>query len=106
MTPGKITAQAGHAYLGAFARSDRELQEQYHGGFPESPGTKVCLAAQDDAELLALRDECQARNLPHCLVIDSGCQNFFAGAPTITALGVGPVTKQQAKPILGRFKLL
>jgi peptidyl-tRNA hydrolase len=39
-------------------------------------------------------------------VVDSGCPDFFGGEPTVTALGIGPATKEQVQHITGRFCLL
>ena len=41
MSPGKIVAQAGHAYLGAFLRcKDAAVIAAYHKDFPNSPAPK------------------------------------------------------------------
>lgn len=106
MDAGKIASQAGHAYLGAFINAEKSLQADYHSEFPNSPGTKVCLAAKNLAMLLRAKDEADAAGIPAYLVTDSGCANFFNGEPTITALGLGPATKDQIKQITRRFQLM
>ena len=70
----------------------------------EEPGTKVCLQA-DLARLLVAKEKCEFFGIPHFLVVDSGCQNFYDGAPTITALGIGPSYSQQVKSVVGKFRL-
>lgn len=106
MTEGKKISQAGHAYLGAFLQAIPDIQKEYHSEFPEHPGTKVCLACKNLAYLLRAEKEAEAAGIPVYLVTDSGCENFFGGKPTITALGIGPATKAQIKHITKRFQLM
>jgi peptidyl-tRNA hydrolase len=108
MSPGKTVAQAGHAYVGctlACQQQDPSLLSSYHADFPASPGTKVCLGCPSLEKMLWARDVAAALGIPHYLVTDSGDKNFFAGEPTVTALGLGPATKQQIM-FLKKFKLL
>ena len=106
MSPGKITSQSGHAYLGSFIQSSKETQEAYHKNFPESPGTKICLQADNLGQLILAESEAKKLGIPYFRVIDSGCKNFFGGKPIVTALGLGPSTKDQIKSITGRFRLM
>ena len=106
MGSGKISSQAGHAYLGAFINSSPEIQKAYHAEFPVSPGTKVCLQVDNLDQLLIAEEKAKEAGLSFFRVVDSGCQNFFNGEPTITALGIGPATKDQVKHITRRFKLM
>ena len=107
MSPGKIASQAGHAFLGAFLRcKDGFVLARYHKDFPQSPGTKVCLSARTLDQLLRTEQAAQAAGLPIFRVLDSGCENFFGGQPVITALGIGPATKEQIQGITRKLKLL
>jgi peptidyl-tRNA hydrolase, PTH2 family len=107
MGPGKIASQAGHAYLGAFLRcEDPAIQAEYHKEFPQSPGTKVCLKARSLDQLLRAEQAALEAGLPVFRVVDSGCPNFFNGEPTITALGIGPATRDQVHHITKKFQLL
>ncbi len=107
MAPGKLTSQAGHAFLGAFVQcKDSELRAEYHKGFPHSPGTKVCLRARNLDQLLGAEFAALAAGLSVFRVIDSGCENFFGGQPVITALGIGPATKEKIQHITKKFQLL
>lgn len=106
MEAGKIASQSGHAYLGAFIHAEKDLQAEYHSEFPISPGTKVCLSCKNLSQLLRAKEEAEAVGIPVYLVTDSGCANFFNGEPTITALGIGPATKEQVKHITKRFQLM
>jgi len=107
MSPGKLASQAGHAFLGAFLLcQDHAALARYHQNFPQSPGTKVCLAARSLAELLEAELTARTAGLSIFRVVDSGCENFFAGQPIVTALGIGPATKPQVRPITRKLKLL
>lgn len=106
MAPGKIASQAGHAFLGAFSHADPITQMEYHKEMPLSPGTKVTLKCKNIVQLLRAEYAAQEAGLPVFKVIDSGCPNFFGGKPIVTALGIGPVTKEQAKHITKKFELL
>lgn len=106
MDTGKIASQAGHAYLGAFINSSPETQKAYHSEFPVSPGTKVCLRVDNLDQLLIAEEKAKEAGLSFFRVVDSGCQNFFNGEPTITALGIGPAKKREIYHITKKFKLL
>lgn len=106
MLPGKIASQAGHAYLGAFINSSPEIQKVYHAEFPDSPGTKVCLQVKNLDQLLIAEQKAIEAGLSVFRVVDSGCENFFNGEPTITALGIGPCFKKEIKHITQKLKLL
>ena len=107
MSPGKIASQAGHAFLGAFLLCrDVRILGDYHKEFPQSPGTKVCLAVRNLAELLRVEEAALLACISTFRVVDSGCENFFGGRPTITALGLGPATKTQIHRIIKKLQLL
>jgi peptidyl-tRNA hydrolase len=101
-----MCSQSSHAALGAFVNSSPEIQKAYHAEFPTSPGTKVCLQIDNLDQLLIAEEKAKEAGLSFFRVVDSGCQNFFNGEPTITALGIGPATKSQIKHITKRFKLI
>lgn len=105
MSPGKQASQAGHAYLGAALQADPAVLAEYHKDFPQSPGTKVCLSGSLES-IIRARDKARDLGIPHFLVVDSGCADFFNGEPTITALGLGPIRRAQADHITRKFKLV
>jgi peptidyl-tRNA hydrolase, PTH2 family len=106
MTPGKIASQAGHAFVGAAVNSDSDILSEYHKEMPNSPGTKVCLKVPNLPQLYRVENLCKEAGIPTFVVVDSGCANFFNGKPIVTALGIGPVTKQQLQGITNEYKLL
>lgn len=103
MSTGKIASQLGHAYVGAFQASHGTPEHDAYALL--KPGTKVALQGSL-ADLGRIHAKLQQHGIPHFLVIDSGCPDFFDGQPTITALGFGPATKAQVNNIARRLKLL
>jgi peptidyl-tRNA hydrolase len=106
MEPGKIASQVGHAFVGAFLQANPEVQAEYHKEFPEHPGTKICLKADNLGQILLAENAAKMAGLSVFKVVDSGCKNFHNGNPIVTALGLGPATKAQIKHITKKFQLL
>ena len=105
MTPGKLASQAGHAFtdvLWECLRTDPALAAAYQDG---PGGSKVVLSARNLHQLERAARECAAAGLTHVLFEDSGhvCLPHFDGSPVVTALGIGPCTRAQARHILKRF---
>lgn len=101
MTTGKIASQASHAALNSFLAASVEVQEEYQGS--GGIGTKVCLEANIGKMVEAYNLATQA-GLPCALITDSGSGSGFS-EPTVTAVGIGPVTKAQV-PFLKKFQLM
>lgn len=105
MSPGKMAAQAGHAFLGAMeaargsADADRYLAD--------SPGTKVVLGVENEELLLLVEHLARTKGIPTFIVVDSGhiWPPDFDGSEIVTALGIGPVTKDDAQVITNRLRL-
>lgn len=108
MDVGKLVSQAGHAYVGAFLNPKNlpETIAEYHRDYPASPGTKICLSCKNLPAILRAEAEAIEAGIPTFKVVDSGCENFFGGRPIVTALSIGPATKDQIKHITKRFQLL
>lgn len=108
MPPGKLASQAGHAFLDSFLdclHQNPERAAMYRG---DAHGTKVALHAKTlDHLLRAHRLACEA-GLPCALITDSGhvLPPHFTGEPIITALGIGPALREEARRITGRFALV
>jgi len=108
MDAGKIASQAGHAYVGAaFAAQDLtpSILAEYHKDLPISPGTKVCLRLKSPEALFRAEAAAKDAGIPVFRVVDSGCPDFFDGLPIVTALGIGPATREQV-PFLKKHQLL
>lgn len=106
MTTGKLASQACHAskncLLKAYAQ-DRNLALTYQG--KDFIGTQIILKAKNENAILRAYEEALAQGLITNLVIDSGhvMLPHFDGNPIITAVGIGPCTKEQAHNITKRF---
>lgn len=102
MTPGKLAAQAGHAYLNAYLQNP--IPEYQSDGL----GTKVCLSVPDEYALLRLKQKLEKHKIPTSLITDSGhvMPPHFDGSPVITALGFGPATKDEVYYLTRKLKLL
>lgn len=103
MPCGKLVAQAGHCYLQAFLRSPPESQAAYQA---DGVGTKVVLMVSDLSTLIRVEQDCH--KLPHELIVDSGhlLPPHFTGAPIVTGLGLGPVTRAQLPRSVKRLPIL
>lgn len=101
MPPGKMAAQAGHAFVEALAASDAKLSQEYRA---DSVGTKIVLEA-DIEDLIKTQFRCEARGIPCVLIEDSGhiLPPYFDGSPVVTALEVG--LSPDAPKLLSQFKL-
>lgn len=107
MPPGKLSAQCGHAYTNALEIAearDPGVTGRYKG---TGNGTKICMYAKNLGQLLRAYREAQAANIPCSLIIDRGhvLKPHFDGSPLITALGIGPVYKDEVEHITKRYTL-
>lgn len=95
---------AGHAFLDSFCKSPPEVQQAYR----ESGGTKIVLAAKNDSILRALFAAAEDRGIPCATIVDEGHTHFpdFDGSPTLAALGIGPASREQLRPLLKRLSLM
>ena len=108
MNSGKLAAQAGHAYTNTLLASllenpNKTLQYESVGDI----GTKICLQAKNLDHLLFIKKQADAQGICNQLITDPGhiFGEHFDGSPIVTALGIGPVTKSQAK-FLRKLKLV
>lgn len=94
MTVGKACSQASHAALYSYLQADQGRRAVFD---KDGIGIKVCLRAPNEAALLEWRDWAEHLDLPHFLVNDTGSNTHFKGEPTISALGIGPLTPDEAR---------
>jgi peptidyl-tRNA hydrolase len=107
MPPGKLAAQAGHAYTDAlWACLDRDPDQALAYRTRGIGGSKVTIKAKNLGQLERAARECEAANIPHAVVVDAEhvLLPHFTGAPIVTALGIGPVTRDQCRHITKRFQ--
>ena len=105
MPIGKAIAQASHAFLDCYMKAlliRPEIAKLY---LEKSHGTKVTLKAKSLYQLLKTHDELVDCGICVVLVTDSNhiCLPDFNGSPIITALGIGPITREQSGRILKKY---
>lgn len=108
MPPGKLAAQAGHAFLESFLVSSRLTPELASIYAADPPGTKVTLCARSLQDLEEAYQRALFLKIPCALITDSGhiLPPHFDGSPVITALGLGPATRSEVRTITRRFALV
>jgi PTH2 family peptidyl-tRNA hydrolase len=109
MPPGKLAAQAGHAYTDALCTAQEiapESAERYR--IDGLGGSKVTLKAKNLNQLLRAYNEARAAGLPCAVIVDREhvLPPHFDGNPIITAIGIGPCTPAQARAITRRYQCL
>ncbi len=103
MGVGKLAAQVAHASLSAAEKSKRINRELYNRWIDEGQA-KIVLRVYSLDELLSIKKEAEAFDLPVALVHDKGLTQLEEG--TITCLGIGPVEEAVIDKVTGKLKLL
>ena len=102
-----MSAQAGHAFANCAILAlinDPKLLHTYQG--PDFIGTKVSLKAKNKDALLKAYNAARESGLTTCLITDKNHVipgTAFDGSEIITAVGIGPCTKEQARHITKKF---
>ncbi|BAM70797.1 MULTISPECIES: aminoacyl-tRNA hydrolase [unclassified Methanothermobacter] len=100
MGKGKIAAQACHASIGSFKRTEEDKIRKW-----ELEGSKkVIVSVNSLDELLEIYRAVKEAGISNYLVRDAGHTQIPAG--TITCLGVGPDDDEKIDKITGDLKLL
>lgn len=107
MPPGKLSAQAGHAYTDALwdcLDKDPARALSYRTG--GIGGSKVTIKCKNLGQLERALRECEEAGIPHAMITDAQhvLLPHFTGEPIVTALGIGPCTKAQCRHITKRFQ--
>ena len=100
---GKMQAQAGHAFLHTWWDAERRFPDIARRYRDNQAATKVVLAAENAAELQEMYEQIK----PICgatLVVDAARTVF--PEPTVTFLGVGPISVEDAPDWLRSLKPL
>lgn len=108
MSPGKMAAQVSHAFLESYEVvriRDPDRAAEYHNG---SHGTKVVLGAKDLDQLMKIYELILVEGLPTVLITDSGhvMLPHFDGSPVVTAVGIGPVKRNEIHHITRKLQVV
>lgn len=107
MPVGKLAAQAGHAYTDALMEAQHSHPEKVkHYRNRQSGGSKVTLKAKNEDHLLKAYAQAIEAGLPCSIIVDQDhiLPPHFDGSPIITALGIGPCTKEEIRHITKKFQ--
>lgn len=106
MPPGKLAAQAGHAYTDALCHALDTDPDRFWSYRRGNGGSKVTLLAKNEHALRRAYAEAIEAGLPATLITDSGhvLLPHFDGSPIVTALGIGPCRREECKHITKKFR--
>ncbi len=89
---GKIAAQAGHAFLGAYRIAQRlPLAREWVKAWSARGCAKITLSIATEAEMIACSEAALAAGLPSLVIEDAGRTEVAAGTRTVCAIGPAPV---------------
>ena len=100
MGKGKIAAQASHASLSAYLKSDSYSRKAWvlHGM------KKIVVKVSGEKELVNLFVKAKKEKLPSAIISDAGLTQVKSGDRT--AVGIGPASDDIIDKITGNLKLL
>jgi peptidyl-tRNA hydrolase len=109
MPPGKLSAQAGHAYTDSLCNAfeqDPQVVRDYRN--LDKGGSKVTVKAKNLNQLLRAFKEAKEAGLPCALIVDQHhiLPPHFDGNPIVTAVGIGPCTKEECRQITKRYRCI
>ena len=100
MSKGKIAAQTGHAFLGAFRIAQRlALPREWVKAWLFRAQAKIALKVDSEAEMDAIHTAARSAGLPCCVIEDAGRTEVEPG--TRTVLGIGPAPRALIDAITG-----
>lgn len=104
MNSGKAAAQAGHAFLDSFLTAPTDATSAYLA----DGGTKIVLTVPDERALCEIFYKAKKSKLPCAMVVEENhiMPPHFDGSPIVTAIGIGPMRRSEAKCITKGLPLL
>ena len=87
---GKMMAQAGHAFLHAYWDAEQRFPERARA-YREGRAKKIVLAVDDDAALREIASRVEGVGFT---LVEDAAQTVFK-SPTVTAIGLGPIDKEE-----------
>jgi peptidyl-tRNA hydrolase len=108
MSPGKIAAQTGHAFLDTALLAQATQPDKFRS-YKTNHGIKIVMGASHLRYLLKAYEMCQEAGIPAVLITDLGyfgTKEELLGKEVITALGIGPAKRDELKKITKLFQIL
>jgi len=104
MNRGKAASQAGHAFLDSFIIAPPDIAKAYLS----EGGTKIVLSAPDEKSLCDIYYKAKMAKLPCAMVIEQDhiMPPSFDGKPIVTAIGIGPLKRSDAKKLTRDLRLM
>lgn len=104
---GKLAAQSGHAYLHAFWDAEQWIPSVAREYQFSQAAVKIACVVETDQELESLYDQFSSAEKIYGMtkVVDAG-RTVFNGEPTLTFIGIGPITKEEFETVAPGLKLL
>lgn len=99
MSKGKMAAQACHASLNAYLKSDTEIRSDWKGS-----GAKKIVLETNEKDFREIMEKAERLNIPCYKVNDAGLTELEPGSTT--AIGLGPEEASKIDKITGEFKLV
>lgn len=99
MSKGKMIAQACHASLKAFKKSESSEAKDW-----EDSGSKKVVLKVDEDTIVERFQRAKSKDIPAALVKDAGHTELEPG--TMTAVGVGPADESSVDSVTGDLKLI
>ena len=103
LPPGKLAVQAGHAFLTAW-RKAYAADEAAAADYANDIQTKVVLVAPDLATLERIAAKATERGVPSALITDAA--RTVLPEPTVTVLGLGPMSKTDCNALTRGLRML
>jgi len=104
MSLGKISAQVGHAVLGAYKLSLQNDITKTNNWENFSGQAKIVLGVSNKEELFDIQKKAHEAGLVTCLIHDAGRTQVAPNTPTCCA--IGPDIVENIDKITGKLKLL
>lgn len=100
MSCGKRCAQASHASVSAFVKTEEKLRKSWMNEGQK----KVVLKASGERQLYELKTIAETAGISASVITDAGLTEIPPG--TVTALGIGPAKSEDIDRITGDLPLL
>lgn len=103
LPPGKMAVQAGHAFLSAWRKA---VNRHYDNAMDYADGLqiKIVLIAPDLTALERIKEKAEQRSVPAVLITDAA--RTVLPEPTVTVLGLGPMSKTDCNALTRGLEML